>query len=120
METDKHEVDAQGGGTAHLEAQTLQRHDSIASIDHRSFDDRVEEARGRNADKIDPSYWYSWRFLGSMFAVGTSFAGGIGGQWLAFCHYSASLLQRKCRSLRQADFPSRYCFDFASTHPNQR
>lgn len=84
METEKHETVTPTGESTHLEAQMLGRHDSIASMDHRADDDRAEEARGRNVDKIDKGYWYSWRFLGTMFAVGTSFAGGIGSKWLEF------------------------------------
>ncbi|KAF2636610.1 MFS general substrate transporter [Massarina eburnea CBS 473.64] len=49
------------------------------AVDHRVEDDRTDAARGRNADEFDKSYWYSWRFLGSMFAVGVAFMGGIGG-----------------------------------------
>jgi hypothetical protein len=48
--------------------------------DHREGDDRGEEAMGRTADQFDKKYWLSMNFLGTMFAIGTAFAGGIGGQ----------------------------------------
>lgn len=47
--------------------------------DHRSDDDRADVARGRNADKIDRSYWLSVNFIGTLFATGMAFMGGIGG-----------------------------------------
>ncbi|KAF2112623.1 fungal trichothecene efflux pump [Lophiotrema nucula] len=64
-----------------LESQTGHRRLSAVSIEqqHRLDDDRAEEAKGRNSDQIPKEYWYSWRFLGSMFAVGLAFMGGIGG-----------------------------------------
>jgi hypothetical protein len=34
---------------------------------------------GRTADQFDKRYWLSMNFLGTMFAIGTAFAGGIGG-----------------------------------------
>lgn len=34
---------------------------------------------GRTADQFDKNYWLSMNFLGTMFAIGTAFAGGIGG-----------------------------------------
>ncbi|OAG06772.1 MFS general substrate transporter [Paraphaeosphaeria sporulosa] len=52
---------------------------AVDAFGHRDIDDRAEEAKGRMSDVIDPKYWYSWRFLGSMFAVGMAFMGGIGG-----------------------------------------
>lgn len=42
-------------------------------------DDRAPEARGRDAAEIDPAYWRSPRFLGSMAAIGLGFCGGTGG-----------------------------------------
>jgi hypothetical protein len=41
-------------------------------------DDRAPEARGRDAEEIDPAYWVSPRFLGSMLAIGLGFCGGTG------------------------------------------
>ncbi|PIA92163.1 hypothetical protein CB0940_09972 [Cercospora beticola] len=51
-------------------------------VDHRADDDRADEAKGRNSDKIDKSYWLSVNFLGTMFAIGMAFMGGIGGYGL--------------------------------------
>lgn len=48
-------------------------------VDHRADDDRADEAKGRNADKIDKSYWLSVNFIGTLFAIGMAFMGGIGG-----------------------------------------
>ena len=62
---------------------SMSRRSSSVAVDalgHRGFDDRAEEAKGKMSDVIDSSYWYSWRFLGSMFAVGMAFMGGIGGK----------------------------------------
>ncbi|KAF2161856.1 hypothetical protein M409DRAFT_58639 [Zasmidium cellare ATCC 36951] len=50
--------------------------------DHRADDDRADEARGRNADKFDRSYWLSVNYIGTLFAVGMAFMGGIGGYGL--------------------------------------
>ncbi|KXT16599.1 hypothetical protein AC579_6654 [Pseudocercospora musae] len=47
--------------------------------DHRADDDRADVARGRNADEIDRSYWLSVNFIGTLFATGMAFMGGIGG-----------------------------------------
>ena len=57
-----------------------QRKMSIQQLEHRDDDDRAEEAKGRNSDAIDRKYWFSVNFIGSMFAIGMSFMGGIGGQ----------------------------------------
>lgn len=35
-------------------------------IDHRADDDRADEAKGRNSDKIGKEYWLSVNFLGTM------------------------------------------------------
>ncbi|KAF2708439.1 MFS general substrate transporter [Pleomassaria siparia CBS 279.74] len=81
MENEKTRADLSNDHIEHAEAQIgSNRHNLSYDIaDHRENDDRAEDARGRNSDKIDPRYWYSWRFLGSMFAVGLAFTGGIGG-----------------------------------------
>lgn len=42
-------------------------------------DDRTAAARGRTVDQMEQGYWKSWRFLGSMLAIGLGFAGGTGG-----------------------------------------
>ena len=49
-------------------------------VDHRADDDRAEEAKGKNSDKIGKEYWLSVNFLGTMFAIGMAFMGGIGGE----------------------------------------
>lgn len=56
----------------HLEA--LDTNTSITTDD-----DRTAEAHGRNADQMEDGYWKSWRFIGSMLAIGLGFAGGTGG-----------------------------------------
>lgn len=53
-------------------------------IDHRDNDDRAVEAMGRTADKFDKSYWLSVNFLGTLFAIGMAFMGGIGGECYMF------------------------------------
>jgi hypothetical protein len=47
--------------------------------EHRETDDRREEAMGRNADKFEKRYWLSVNYIGTMFAIGVAFMGGIGG-----------------------------------------
>lgn len=47
--------------------------------DHRDTDDRGEEAMGRNADKFEKRYWLSVNYIGTLFAIGVAFMGGIGG-----------------------------------------
>ena len=42
-------------------------------------DDRMVEAHGRDADQMEDGYWKSWRFIGSMMAIGLAFCGGTGG-----------------------------------------
>ena len=81
MESEKHGAIADNDyvENLNLESQNGGGRHSATYVDHRDFDDRAEEARGRNANQIDKKYWYSWRFLGSMLAVGTAFMGGIGG-----------------------------------------
>ena len=51
-----------------------------ADIDHRANDDRADEAKGRNSDKIDKRYWLSINYIGTLFAIGMAFMGGIGGR----------------------------------------
>jgi len=58
--------------------------DAIAR-DHRANDDRADEARGRNADQFDAKYWTSVNFIGTMFAIGMAFMGGIGGKSTISC-----------------------------------
>lgn len=49
-------------------------------VDHRDDDDRADEAKGRNSDKYGKSYWISVNYIGTMFAIGMAFMGGIGGE----------------------------------------
>lgn len=53
--------------------------DDVSFIDHRDNDDRAEEAMGRNSDKYEKRYWLSVNYIGSLFAIGMAFMGGIGG-----------------------------------------
>jgi hypothetical protein len=48
-------------------------------VDHREFDDRADVAKGRNSDKYEKRYWLSVNYIGTMFAIGMAFMGGIGG-----------------------------------------
>ncbi|KAK4896731.1 hypothetical protein LTR27_005325 [Elasticomyces elasticus] len=68
----------------HVEATDDQIEMQHASVANEKFydddgDERVPEARGRDASAIDKSYWLSARFLGSMAAIGLGFCGGTGG-----------------------------------------
>ena len=68
------------GSDDHLEdAYRVDTHDPGRS-DHRADDDRADIARGRDANKLGRKYWLSANFIGSMFATGLAFAGGIGGE----------------------------------------
>jgi len=53
--------------------------DSTHHFNGADDDDRAPEARGRNTDQFDKNYWRSWRFVGSMLAIGLGFCGGTGG-----------------------------------------
>lgn len=57
--------------------------DHIAPVyhEHRETDDRGEEAMGRNADTFDKRYWLSVNYIGTLFAIGVAFMGGIGGSY---------------------------------------
>ncbi|KAK3111761.1 hypothetical protein LTR53_012665 [Teratosphaeriaceae sp. CCFEE 6253] len=68
-----HKEDAEHGGL-----QGLTSHDA-AIIQHREDDDRADEAKGRNADQMDKKYWLSVNYIGTMFAIGMAFMGGIRG-----------------------------------------
>ena len=48
-------------------------------VDHRANDDRADEAKGKNSDKYDGKYWLSVNYIGTLFAIGMAFMGGIGG-----------------------------------------
>jgi hypothetical protein len=54
--------------------------DDPSYVDHREFDDRAEVAKGRNADKYEQKYWLSVNYIGTLFAIGMAFMGGIGGK----------------------------------------
>lgn len=69
---------------AHIEHRgnsTLTDIDRIQSTthQHRADDDRAEEARGRTSDKYEKKYWLSVNYIGTLFAIGIAFMGGIGG-----------------------------------------
>jgi hypothetical protein len=55
--------------------------DRIAPVmhEHRENDDRAEDAMGRNADAFEKRYWLSVNYIGTLFAIGIAFMGGIGG-----------------------------------------
>ena len=68
-------------GIDHVEAQTQERRASDPAYqDHRADDDRAEEAKGRNADGYQKHYWLSVNYIGTLFAIGMAFMGGIGGE----------------------------------------
>lgn len=62
------------------EEKVAQGLDDPTFRDHRADDDRAEVARGRNADKYDKKYWLSVNYIGTLFAIGMAFMGGIGGE----------------------------------------
>lgn len=83
--------------------------------DHRADDDRADEARGRNADKYNKKYWLSVNYIGSLFAVGLAFMGGIGGMSAnSSCQNPPSRRTRLTLSSTRL-WPHRSC-----SHPNQR
>lgn len=72
-----------------LEASQLEHRASSTDADriesithqHRESDDRAEEAKGRNSDRFEKKYWLSVNYIGTLFAIGIAFMGGIGGAW---------------------------------------
>ncbi|KAK4942349.1 hypothetical protein LTR10_017956 [Elasticomyces elasticus] len=71
------------GNNDHIEALAHERsYDDPSYIDHRANDDRADEAKGRNADKFEKKYWLSVNYIGTLFAIGMAFMGGIGGYGL--------------------------------------
>lgn len=86
MEQEKHiagdsSPDSKGNDNDHIEALAKDRsYDDPSFIDHRADDDRAEEAKGRNADKFEKKYWLSVNYIGTLFAIGMAFMGGIGGR----------------------------------------
>lgn len=76
-----------GRGNEHVEALTHERSSNDPSyVDHRADDDRADEAKGRNADKFEKKYWLSVNYIGTLFAIGMAFMGGIGGKLMAITH----------------------------------
>lgn len=74
--SDNNKVDAND----HIETLARDRsYDDPSYIDHRADDDRADEAKGRNADKYEKRYWLSVNYIGTLFAIGMAFMGGIGG-----------------------------------------
>lgn len=67
-DVEKHEAE-------HIETLSNQR----SYVDHRDNDDRADEAKGRNSNKFEKRYWLSVNYLGTLFAIGMAFMGGIGG-----------------------------------------
>lgn len=64
----------------HAENGNFRRMSADAAMaQHREDDDRADEAKGRNADQMDSKYWLSVNYIGTMFAIGMAFMGGIGG-----------------------------------------
>lgn len=66
----------------HLEHGDASRNNSTTHhvVDHRESDDRAEEAKGRFAESYDKRYWLSVNYIGTLFAIGMAFMGGIGGE----------------------------------------
>ena len=66
----------------HLENGQAPRHtahDDEYMRQHRENDDRADAAKGRGADSYDSKYWLSVNYIGTLFAIGVAFMGGIGG-----------------------------------------
>lgn len=78
--TSHHEGDAEHGGHQGLTST------DVAMMQHREDDDRADEAKGRDADQMDKKYWLSVNYIGTMFAIGMAFMGGIGGILLQQYH----------------------------------
>ena len=73
-----------GLGNDHIEALAKDRsYEDPSYIDHRANDDRADEAKGRNSDKFEKKYWLSVNYIGTLFAIGMAFMGGIGGEYPA-------------------------------------
>ena len=73
-ETNDHIESVENGGA--------RKFDDPSYVDHRAEDDRDDVALGRNSDKFEKRYWLSVNYIGTLFAIGMAFMGGIGGkQW---------------------------------------
>lgn len=68
-------------GVDHIEALAKESsRDEHSYVDHRANDDRADIAKGRNSDKFEKNYWLSVNYIGTLFAIGMAFMGGIGGE----------------------------------------
>lgn len=77
-----------GQGNQHIEALAHERSINDPSyVDHRADDDRADEAKGRNSDKFEKKYWLSVNYIGTLFAIGMAFMGGIGGKLIAIMRF---------------------------------
>lgn len=87
MEPTKHETgdsspDNKATDNDHIESLAHERrYDDPSYVDHRATDDRADEAKGRNADRFEKKYWLSVNYIGTLFAIGMAFMGGIGGMY---------------------------------------
>ena len=84
MEPIKHEErdsspDTRADKHEHIESFHERSYNDPSYVDHRATDDRADEAKGRNADKFEKKYWLSVNYIGTLFAIGMAFMGGIGG-----------------------------------------
>lgn len=99
-----------GDGIAHIEALVHERsNDDPSYVDHRADDDRADEAKGRNADKFEKKYWLSVNYIGTLFAIGMAFMGGIGGKQ-PICNFA---------QFTRANISTRVWSDCASTRRDQ-
>ena len=81
MDTIKRRLSAGGAEHHEKDLENGGRRGSVeaAIMEHREDDDRADEAKGRNSDQMDKKYWLSVNYIGTMFAIGMAFMGGIGG-----------------------------------------
>ena len=89
MEQEKHDSGDSSPRADHIETDSGRLEDAgprdingPSYVDHRADDDRADVAKGRNADKFDKKYWLSVNYIGTLFAIGMAFMGGIGGERL--------------------------------------
>lgn len=76
-----HDIEKAEVGDSHISQKGVaQGLDDPSYQDHRDFDDRADDAKGKNADKYDGKYWLSVNYIGTLFAIGMAFMGGIGGR----------------------------------------
>lgn len=74
----KESLEASNAG--HLETGDASRGNSVDRhwVDHRENDDRAEVAKGKYAEAYNKRYWLSVNYIGTLFAIGVAFMGGIG------------------------------------------